>query len=219
VNSNAKARWRQDVARYDIAHLRLRLVGAIVRQLKPALIIDLGCASGKLRHLCTESRYIGIDFVAPSEPVDFEFHECDFNVQPLPAGILADVIVCSGILEYMEDLDSFLQKTRSCLSPGGHLVATYFNMNHISRVISLLAGNTIHMHPDWRGFFSPRTIQKKIADAGFSIQRVVPLLESLGAPSSVEETQNQPVRLLPMRRRSYLLAHQFIFVAGLDNAL
>jgi polysaccharide pyruvyl transferase WcaK-like protein/SAM-dependent methyltransferase len=217
--SPPKSEWQDLVGKYGVPHLRLRQVAALVRELAPREILDLGCASGQLHQLCPGVGYVGCDFIAPATPVAFPFYQCDFNHEPLPEDLRElEAIVCSGLLEYIEDLPGFLAQIRSRLKPGGHLIATYFNMNHLSRVGALLRGKPFPVRPDWRGFYSPGEFKNLLAGAGFELNRSVAMNHSLRAARAVEETVNCPLRLPPERWWSRLLAHQILTVARAETA-
>jgi hypothetical protein len=132
----------------------------------------------------------------------------------LPAGLTDfDVVVCSGVLEYMENAPAFLGSLRSALAADGHLVITYFNMNHISRIVTLIAGRSFPVHPDWRGLYSPREVRKVIEKSGFKIVKSIATNHALGTAASVEETVSAPPSLTRTHWGSTLFAHQFVFVA------
>jgi colanic acid/amylovoran biosynthesis protein len=207
-------RWSESVKRYGRPHLRLRQVAALVNELEPKRMLDVGCATGHLRMLCSGVEYTGCDFIAPAPPVGFEFYQCNFNREPLPAGLSDfDVVVCSGLLEYIENAPAFLASLRSTLTADGHLIITYFNMNHISRILTLIAGRSFPVHPDWRGFYSPREVGKIIEKSGFKIVKSIATNHALGTATSVEETVSAPLTLGKTHWGSTLLAHQFVFVA------
>ncbi len=214
TSDEALARWRDGVADYDVPHLRLRQVARLVGDLPPGRLLDVGCATGYLRKLCPGRDYIGWDFVTPDGPIDFPFYRCDFNREPLPAGASdVDTIVCSGVLEYVTAVPAFLGELRLRLRPAGHLVCTYFNMNHLSRALALLRGRTLPAHPDWRGLHAPAAMARMIRDAGFTIRRIVPSSHGLRASPAVSETTSKPLTMPRMRPWSWMLAHQFIFLA------
>lgn len=207
-------RWKNDVAAYGVAHLRLRQVATLVKKIGPKKMVDLGCAAGQLRELCPGIEYLGCDFVAPSTPHDFRFLRCDFNHEALPAELQdVELFVCSGLLEYMEHVPEFLAQVQSRLGAKGYLVCTYFNMNHLSRVWKLLRNETIPAHPDWRGFHSPRSIARLIRKAGFQMKKKIPMNHVLRASPPVADTISTPLILPKFRPWSYLFAHQFLFVA------
>lgn len=209
----AEQRWSQSVQRYGRAHLRLRQVAALVNEVKPKRMLDVGCATGHLRMLCPGVEYNGCDFIAPASPVGFSFYKCNFNQEPLPTGLKNfDVVVCSGILEYIEDASAFLASLRSTLTTEGRLVITYFNMNHISRIWTLIRGRSFPVHPDWRSLYSPREVRALIEKSGFQIIKSVATSHALCTAASVEETVQVPLTLPRTHLGSRLLAHQFIFV-------
>jgi polysaccharide pyruvyl transferase WcaK-like protein len=214
IGLTTEQRWAQSVERYGRPHLRLRQVAALVNELAPKRMLDIGCATGHLRMLCPGVEYTGCDFIAPAPPVGFSFYQCNFNREPLPSRLKDfDIAVCSGILEYMEDAPAFLASLRSTLVADGHLVITYFNMNHISRIWTLLAGRSLPIHPDWRGLYSPRDVRKLIEKSGFQIVKSVATGHALGTAASVEQTVSSPMTLGRTHWASRLFAHQFIFVA------
>jgi polysaccharide pyruvyl transferase WcaK-like protein len=214
IGLTTEQRWSQSVQRYGRPHLRLRQVAALVNELAPKRMLDVGCATGHLRMLCPGIEYTGCDFIAPTPPTDFPFYQCNFNREPLPDGLNDfDTVVCSGVLEYMENSPAFLASLWSTLTEEGHLVITYFNMNHISRIGTLIAGRSFPVHPDWRGFYSPGEVRKLIEKSGFKIVKSIATNHTLGTPASVEETVSEPLTLGRTHWGSRLLAHQFVFVA------
>jgi SAM-dependent methyltransferase len=208
-------RWSKENRDYATPHLRLRIVAALVNALRPKAYADLGCAQGTLGSLTPGPRYVGVDFVTPAPGAQFEFHRCDFNSEPLPS-VLADVdvVTCSGLLEYIEDLPRFFQSVRDSTRPGTNFVLSYFNMNHWSRVIRLAAGRTCYFHPDWRNFLSPADMTATLQRTGFSIRRKVPVGLSLSTPASLQDSSSQDPRLRNDFAGSHLLAHQFVWVAS-----
>jgi polysaccharide pyruvyl transferase WcaK-like protein/SAM-dependent methyltransferase len=209
-----QSEWKDLVGKYDVPHLRLRQVALLVQQVAPRQVVDLGCATGQLHELCTGIEYVGCDFVAPEKGVSFPFYQCDFNRQLLPADLRElETIVCSGLLEYIEDLPKFLVELRSRLKISGYFIATYFNMNHVSRIWALLRGNSFPVRPDWRGFYSPRDFNRLVEAAGFELVQSVPMKHSLAPAAPVNETVTYPPRLPRLRPWSGLLAHQILLLA------
>lgn len=214
TTNTAEQRWSQDVERYGRPHLRLRQVAALVNQLKPKRMVDFGCATGHLQRLCPGVEYVGCDFIAPAHPVGFQFYQCNFNRESLPDGLKDfDVVVCSGILEYLEDVPAFLASIRSVLSANGHLIVTYFNMNHVSRIWRLISGRSFMVHPDWRGLYSPGDVRRLIERSGFKIVKSIATSHALGGAAGVEETVAARLTLRKTHWWSRLFAHQFAFVA------
>ncbi len=206
--------WKEALPRYNQPHLRLRQVAKLVQQCSPTHMVDLGCATGILRTLCPGVNYRGCDFVSPDTPPDFPFIACDFNSQSLPDEFHhEELIVCSGILEYLENLPQFLRTLRDRLQPGGHLIATYFNLKHLSRLWPRLRGKKPFIHPDWRGLYAPHEITELLTDAGFTLTRLIPMNHALGSSPPVEATIHAPLKLPAARFWSPWLAHQFLYVA------
>ena len=214
TNGQPPSEWTHLTGRYDVPHLRLRQVAQLVRQLKPARVVDLGCATGHLRNLCPGIEYVGCDFVRPAGALPFPFYQCNFNQDELPADLQElEAIVCSGLLEYIEDLPAFLNQLRARLRPDGKLIVTYFNMNHISRIWALIRGRSFPVRADWRGLYSPSDVARLITAAGFEITETLAMNHSIGTAPGVEETVGTPLTLPRVRPWSRLLSHQFLYVA------
>jgi SAM-dependent methyltransferase len=222
----ALSRWTVEVADYDIAHLRLRQVAVLVGSLDAGrhsgdrgVVVDLGCGRGTLRRLLDAARwrYVGCDFVASPRDGDgapFEFHRCDFNVEPLPPSLpRADVLVCSGLLEYVADIPSLLQQARGLLTDDGALVVSYVNMSHLLRVVDSVRGRTMFHHPDWRGFWSPRDVVAQIDAGGFTVESTYETTRGVRPEPAFAATVDAPVRLRRAGWSSRWLAHELLFVA------
>lgn len=212
MNGNAYKRWAKDVSNYDIPHHRLKQVGLIIKKINPTHYVDLGCAKGTLRTLTPNIKYTGCDFIQ-QDNTDFEFYKCDFNSQLLPDEIKnIELFTCSGLLEYIEDVPLFLEQINGRLTPNGKLILSYFNMNHLSRIINMLKGASFHTHPDWRGFYSCKDLEAKLIQAGFKVNIIIPTAHSLKGSKAVDNSLEEKVQLHKYKFYSYLLAHQFIFV-------
>ncbi len=208
------SRWQRDAARYDQPHIRLRQIAAIISQLDAQCILDIGCGRGQLGKLCDTNRYVGCDLVAPESTGEFEFHQFDVNATVLPnLTNQSDVVTCSGMLEYVRDLPRFLNWTRSRLSPGGRLIATYFNFNHFRRCIAHAFRRPMNRHPDWANDLRLSQLLALLRDAEFVIERIIPTHHAFGASPGVESTVHLPTELPGWRPWSPLLSHQFIIVA------
>jgi hypothetical protein len=212
----ALQRWTEEVADYDIAHLRLRQVAALVARALPSssagVVLDLGCARATLRGLLPDGvRYVGCDFVSSPEVAGrgFELHRCDVNHEPLPASLPhADVAVCSGLLEYVADIPALLRQVRADV-----LVASYVNMSHALRVADALRGRTMFHHPDWRGFWSPRDVVGQLAAGGWRVMATYETTRGLRPEPRFADTVARPVRLRRAGPTSRWLAHELLFVA------
>lgn len=221
MTDGALARWTEEVAGYDIAHLRLRQVAALVERHRPAsggTVLDIGCARGALGRLLDGSglRYVGCDFVTPPEDAGFafEFHRADLNRDGLPATLpVADVVVCSGLLEYVADIPALLRQARHHLAGGGVLLASYVNMSHLLRVVDAVLGRTMFHHPDWRGFWSPRDIVAQLAGGGFRVVETYETTRGVRPEPAFAATVDRAMQLRHASWTSRWLAHELLFVA------
>lgn len=213
MNVKAKERWEKDIDKYDLEHLRLRQIGKLINEINPSSYVDLGCGKGKLGTLTPNAEYVGCDFAMSEGNHNFKFFYCDFNNEQLPAQIYGHpLFACSGLLEYIENVDGFLKQINDALTKNGRLVISYFNMNHISRILAMLKGRSFPVHTDWRSFFSPTDFIKKLEQNGFLVERIVPVSHGLKSSTAVGETLNNKLVLPLCRFYSKQLAHQLIFI-------
>ena len=106
MNVKAKERWEKDIDKYDLEHLRLRQIGKLINEINPSSYVDLGCGKGKLGTLTPNAEYVGCDFAMSEGNHNFKFFYCDFNNEQLPAQIYGHpLFACSGLLEYIENVD------------------------------------------------------------------------------------------------------------------
>lgn len=213
MNATAFERWSKENREYKVPHLRLRIIASLVQQTAPAAYVDLGCAEGMLSTLTPGIRYIGVDFVLPREAPAFEFHQCDLNSQQLPPVFgEVDLVTCSGILEYVENIPRLLSILREGMRPGTRLIVSYFNMNHLSRIFRVIKGGTFGSHPDWRNFYSPRDMERVLVQGGFAVERVVPVGFSWIVAPSLQSTMNDKAVIRANYPLSHLFAHHFVWV-------
>lgn len=127
-----------DFSRYNPgARHRRRLIVELLRGLPGRRLLDVGCGDGELlvwlrRALPGLTSLAGADL--SSETVkrnqarwpDMEFHTLDVargSLQPA-AGSGFDLVVCSEVIEHIEDRRAVFQNLASMLEPGGHLLVT-----------------------------------------------------------------------------------------------
>ncbi len=175
----ARARWQREALHYDVRHRRLERIAELVEESlasdapggpRRRRVLDVGCSAGTLGRMLSEGiLYHGCDLsaeaVAAGGSDRLVVHDL---AEGLPAfdGEPYDVIVASGILEYLEDVPALLAGIRERLAPGGRLVVSYFNMDHVSR----RAGRPFR-HPLWVNDWKPRELRALLAEAGFAIER------------------------------------------------
>lgn len=86
------------------------------------VVLDVGCGDQPYRSWFGKvQRYIGID-VSPGERVDIVIEPG--SAWPLPDASI-DVVLCTQVLEHVEDLEHTLSEIRRILRPGGKAVISY----------------------------------------------------------------------------------------------
>ena len=91
---------------------------------KGASVIDLGCGKMTLRKfLAPECTYQPVDIVKRSP----DCIVCNFNKKQLPQRAKYDYVVCSGLLEYIHDLPSFISGIQSYANT---FIITYSTMEY-----------------------------------------------------------------------------------------
>lgn len=162
--------WEKESSHYDVFHRRLRKIVELAEELGGKRMLDIGCSAGTVgAALSAGWTYHGCDVSEAAVrsarrgwlvPADLERGIPAFDEQPY------DVVVCSGILEYLKDPAGILRAIRSRLRPGGSLIVSYFNMRHVSRV----PGKAFR-HPLWVNDYTPAEFRALLVEAGWEIER------------------------------------------------
>lgn len=215
VSTDSAVRWRTEIANYNSPHTRLRAVAALLARDGCTSVADIGCASGVLRDLLPpHARYHGVDFIAGLEPRPGDsVTVVDLNGVDLPP-IELDVqwVVCSGILEYVRDLQRFLEWLRlSNVRPDVQFLLTYFNDTHISVRLRRLRGKEVVGHADWVPLLSRQSLVARLTEADFRVTEEFDFGREI-RPSPPYQHLTEAPRLYRADRRSALLAHQWIFI-------
>jgi SAM-dependent methyltransferase len=207
------ARWESEIEQYNAGHLRLRQMAMILQNLNPVSVFDIGCGHGYLGSLLDGIDYSGCDMIDGSS-APFPFMRCNVNRDSLPAEIgNAGAVSCSGVLEYIDDLPLFLQDLRARMRSGALFVASYYNMNHISRIYRLTLGRSFGVHRGWRGFYSPRALGSVFEDFGLKVEKKYVTRYGVGRDRPIADTVEERLRLPRYVPGGFLLAHQVIYVA------
>lgn len=69
-------------------------------------VLDMGCGGKDLLNYITPDRYVGIDYTDTHADVIMDFN------QPFQIDGGWDYLVCSGVLEYLKDVEMFLESIR-----------------------------------------------------------------------------------------------------------
>lgn len=168
-SGDPRAAWEKESHHYDVLHRRLRTIVDLAEAAGGRRLLDVGCSAGT---------------VGAALSPGWAYHGCDVSesavrsasrgwliAADLEKGIPAfdngayDVIVCSGILEYLEAPQKTLSELTRRVTPKGKLVVSYFNMRHVSR-----RGGTAFRHPLWRNDYTPAEFRELLKGAGWTIE-------------------------------------------------
>jgi glycosyltransferase involved in cell wall biosynthesis len=159
----------------------------------PANLLDLGCSGGVLseRVRAYGHKITGVDVVELNgvrDRVD-HFIQADLD-HGLPEEVAScapyDVVLCADILEHVRHPEEVLVEIRQLLSPNGVLIVSVPNFGHWYARLRTVLGLFDY---DQRGvldnghirFFTRRSLQRKLRNAGFSLVRE----EATGLPLDV----------------------------------
>ncbi|MED5374576.1 MAG: polysaccharide pyruvyl transferase family protein [Myxococcota bacterium] len=214
--TNGQAGWQGETFKYDTAHRRLRKVVDTVLGEGGRRVLDVGCSTGLVgRMLGKPFDYQGVDIshaVVTGEP-RFRIQQADLNQQPLPAfNGRFDSVVCSGSLEYLDDLAGTLRQLRERAQPGALGVFTLYNLSHFAR-----ATGRASRHPTWRFQARPDELVLALYEAGWSPQRLSASAAGYGPSQAVNAEhptdwdRSGSAQLPP--HRLVRLGHQIVVVA------
>lgn len=154
-------------------------------------VAHLGCAdSPYTEELLATGRLLHRRLVAVARVTGFDVDEAALELvrAALPGErfVLADVsravpeaernryllVVAGEVLEHVPDADAFLRGCATLLAPGGRLCVTVPNACSPKIGARALAGRE-SVHPDHRVYYSPRTLTRTLAGAGYDPVEVV----------------------------------------------
>jgi 2-polyprenyl-3-methyl-5-hydroxy-6-metoxy-1,4-benzoquinol methylase len=163
-------------------------------------VAHLGCAdspytdellaAGRLLHsrLVAVARVTGFDVDATNlELVRAALPEERFVLADVSRGVPAEeqnryrLVLAGEVLEHVPDADAFLRGCGQLLAPGGRLCVTVPNACCPKIGLRALAGRE-SVHPDHRVYYSPRTLTRTLAGAGYDPVEVVSCLAPVAGP-------------------------------------
>jgi 2-polyprenyl-6-hydroxyphenyl methylase/3-demethylubiquinone-9 3-methyltransferase len=119
---------------------------------RAATVLDVGCGTGglsELLHAKGYSRLAGCDWLPSGAvdraPPDYEYQQVDLNAEGLGAygDASIDALVCSDVIEHLENPAAMLREFARVLRPGGVAVVSLPNaFNMLERVSWLVTGNS-----------------------------------------------------------------------------
>ena len=140
------------LSRTGLRHLGIRDYLADRKIPHDAAMLDVGCGNAALARLLTESGYrslSGCDWIAEAEVAwpnaGGTYRRVDLNAEGLApfADDSFDVVICSDVIEHLENASLMLREIRRVLRPGGLAVVTLPNaFNLVERLCWFLRGNS-----------------------------------------------------------------------------
>ena len=180
---------RPELSRTGLRHLAVRDYLAAREVPRGIRILDVGCGDAALARLLTDSGYTSIEGCdwLPESAVEWPseggaYRRVDLNAQGLEpfAEASFDVVLCSDVIEHLENPSAMLREIRRVLRPGGVAIVTLPNaFNLLERFCWLVRGNSTRYKPeqstDEFGHISviPSDVMKSLAArAGLNIVHV-----------------------------------------------
>lgn len=180
--------WYFNRLNYRI-RLRAEVIAEMTRDLNFTKYIDIGCGDGSISiQLLNPNRRLTLQDLSsamlkrasslvPAELqknvtlVEGDFREAGLEIESY------DLVICLGVLSYIDQLDPFLRQLNSLIKPGGQLIIECSDSTHpLSRLTSTyswitwnlkgrpMTGMKLQSH-------TSRTVESSLKDIGFQLQR------------------------------------------------
>jgi 2-polyprenyl-3-methyl-5-hydroxy-6-metoxy-1,4-benzoquinol methylase len=197
---------------------------ALLEDLPPSRVLDLGCSSGLLAEQVRAMGHhvTGVDHEAFPETLD---RVDEFAVGDLEAGIPPevgndfDVVIAADVLEHLRRPEKLLEDIKQVLKPHGRLIVSVPNFGHWYPRTRTVVGAFDY---DQRGildrthyrFFTRKSLHRLVHDAGFEVRRRsdvgLPLDILAGTPRSRRARLLRALDQLSVAVRPTLFAYQFV---------
>jgi hypothetical protein len=168
--------WEQETLKYNWAHARMRLVAETIKSYPSSTsVLDLGAGKALLAHMLGPSySYYGLDIVGnASKELSWPIVKaCDFeNISQITLpDVPYDIIVISGLLEYLDNWAEFLHYvTKHWLSEGGICIVSFTNRKGYEKA-------PVKEHNKWNNILSLPEIIEDLSIMDLEIERIYPLL-------------------------------------------
>jgi len=100
-------RWKNDFKIKKSYTERIKLIAKYIKE--NTTVLDVGCGQKELKDfLPAKCKYTGIDIIKTFN-ADREVIKCDLNEKQPKFNNVFDYITCSGIVEYIEDVEKFIK--------------------------------------------------------------------------------------------------------------
>ena len=168
--------WEQETLKYNWMHARLQLIAGMIRRYPTGTsILDLGAGKALLAHMIGPAYpYHGLDIVGSVAEEDSwpQVEACDFDdvVQIELPDAPYDVIVVSGLLEYLNDWPEFLNHAiEHWLSNDGVCFVSFTNKRGYQN-------SPMQHHPEWKSVVALHEIIEYLSANNMKIEKIYPLL-------------------------------------------
>ncbi|NEO26506.1 MAG: methyltransferase domain-containing protein [Kamptonema sp. SIO4C4] len=149
-------------------------------------VIDFGCSTGYLAKMLVERgcQVTGVEVNAEAAQVAENYCERviignveDLNIAEVFPEEQFDVAIFGDVLEHLKDPKTFLEITRSLLTPTGYVVASIPNIAHGAVRLALLQGHFNYtslgiLDETHLRFFTRTTMEQLFLDAGYEIDSI-----------------------------------------------
>ncbi|HET6516306.1 MAG TPA: class I SAM-dependent methyltransferase [Thermodesulfovibrionales bacterium] len=164
---------------YDLATARAEILPLVPENITS--LLDIGCHTGKFGALAREKfgcRVVGSE-INP-QAAEIAKRNLDGVIGDILTTAFAekfDCVTCLDVLEHVRETGLFLRKVRDLLNENGYLLLSVPNVGHWSIVEDLLAGRWDYIPAGTLcithlRFFTKKTIEAALRDAGFEILSV-----------------------------------------------
>lgn len=146
--------WNDRARAFGTPHLRLRTITSLVASLPggPGSLLDIGCGPATLGSMLPSGTdYFGGDIASDvmpmgNSPDHFAVADLNAGEEPFPTRRF-DVVVVSGMFEYIRDPSAFVKLLARKVRPEGHLILTYMNRRNYRELRQRMLGR-VYSYPD-----------------------------------------------------------------------
>lgn len=175
-----------DYRHYTVPTNRLASFGVVLEHLQPGPALDIGCADGGYLELLG-SGSVGVDLSTDNVQLcrarGLNVVEADFSRGlPFEDGVFQSVL-CSHVLEHMENPLALLREIHRVVSPGGHIAVGVPEEHSVVRWLQ--RSHYYDGHPGHLYSFSRDGLRRLAEVAEFSEVRIIcdpPLARRMGHP-------------------------------------
>ena len=150
----------------------------------PNVVMDLGCASGKLGRILLEQKkaieLIGVEIFEPAAKEAIKFYKTvhigDIEELNMDYNNYFDLVICGDVLEHLKEPFEVIKKIHSWLKTGGRIICSVPNVRYWRIWKDLIfQGNWEYtkegiLDQTHLRFFTSRSFKKMLSDASFVIE-------------------------------------------------